>query len=194
MACSFCPHSSLTRWYAVPRKASPVASVWRVCGAFWIHRPLVFSCTILNTGSGTSKNMMIKALRFFTWTLEPSSLRAIVRTQSKLMCQDTAILTLVNTLACISVWVAWYANWELESEFGDRRGFEAKHTLVIKLYLGQIRPINQQHAEAMEVQASLGDRDELWNWKISKTMAAFFSVICGQAALLKKLICSRNKS
>lgn len=106
------------RWYAVPRKASLVASVWRVCGVFWIHQTLVFSCTILTIGSGVSKNMMIKALWFFTWTPKPNSPGAFVHTQSMLMCQDTATLSLVNTLAHITLWATWYANRELARSLG----------------------------------------------------------------------------
>lgn len=36
-------------------------------------------------------------------------------------------------------------------EFGVGEGFEAKHTHVIKLYLGQMRPINQPRTSSLEL-------------------------------------------
>lgn len=119
-----CPHSSVTSWNALPRKASPVASVWRVCGVFWIHHTLVFSCTILNIGRGISKNTVIKALWFFTWMLESNSLWAVAHIQSMLMCQDMATLSLVNTLAHIALQAAWYANRELVWSLGSEKALK----------------------------------------------------------------------
>lgn len=45
--------------------------------------------------------------------LEQNSLWAIVHTQTMLMCQDMATLSLVNTLAHTTLRAAWYANREL---------------------------------------------------------------------------------
>lgn len=77
-------------------------------------------------GAAFSKNTAIKALSFcFSHErFSRAPLGAVVHTQSMLMCQDTATLSLVNTSAHITLRAAWYANRALGLEFGVREALK----------------------------------------------------------------------
>lgn len=76
-------------------------------------------------------------------------------------------------------------------EFGVRKGFEAKHTPVIKLYLGQMRPINHRHTEAMEVRSCWWQRQSgylnIWQVKAASVISVPFPVTSSKTAPLKNM-------
>lgn len=129
------PHSLVTNWNSVPQKTSPVASVWMLF--------VIFSFLFFLVQSFKLDGALLKLLRFglcgrsYKW-LNQNLFDHGTNAMCMPPCQYFSALSLVNTLAHITVWTTWYAVGEHIWNLGSEK--KASKLCSTEVHLGQKRP------------------------------------------------------